>query len=57
MRNLFRKKNKQNKLIVKSYRMISLLNYMRKLVEKVVLEEFSQFCKTYLKPYKSQIKT
>ena len=48
------KGNKRDKSLVKSYRVISLLNCMRKLVEKVVAEEPSQFCE-YLKLYKGQI--
>ena len=44
---LLEKDNKRDKSLVKSYRVISLLNCMRKLVKKVVAEQLSQFCETH----------
>ena len=41
---LLEKNNKRDKSLVKSYRAISLLNCMGKLLEKVVAEELSLFC-------------
>ncbi len=52
---LLEKGNKLDKSLVKSYRVISLLNCMGKLVEKVVVEELSQFCETNLKLHKGQM--
>ena len=54
-RILLEKGNKCDKSLVKSYRVISLLNCMGKLVEKVVAEELLQFCETHLKLHKSQM--
>ena len=47
--------NKRDKSLVKSYRVISLLNCMEKLVEKVVAQELSQFCELDHKLHKSQM--
>ncbi len=45
---LLEKGNKRDRTIVKSYRVISLLNCIGKLVEKVVAEELGQFCESHL---------
>lgn len=42
--------------LIKFYKVISFLNCIKKLVEKVVIEKLLQFYKTYLKLYKKQIK-
>ena len=52
---LLEKNNKRDKSLVKSYRVISLLNCMGKLLEKVVAEELSLFCETHLKLHKGQM--
>lgn len=52
---LLEKGNKREKSLVKSYRVISLLNCMGKLVEKVIAEELAQFCETHLKLHKGQM--
>ncbi len=52
---LLEKNNKRDKSRVKSYRVISLLNCMGKLVEKVVAEQLSQFCESHQKLYVGQI--
>lgn len=51
-----KKGNKCDKSLVKFYRVISLLNCIKKLVEKVVAEKLSQFCETYPKLHKGQIR-
>ena len=52
---LLEKNTKQDKSLVKFYRVISLLNYINKLLEKVVAKELSLFCKANLKLHKGQI--
>lgn len=52
---LLEKGNKRDKSLVKSYRVISLLNCMGKLVEKLIAEELAQFCETHLKLHKGQM--
>ena len=54
-RVLLEKPNKRNRTLVKSYRIISLLNCLGKVVEKVVAEQLSQFCEVNRKLYKEQI--
>ena len=46
-RILLEKGNKRDKSLIKSYRVISLLNCMGKLVEKVVAEQLSQFFESH----------
>ena len=46
---LLEKRRKRDLTLVKSYRVISLLNCMGKLVEKVVAEQLSQFSENFLK--------
>lgn len=53
---MLEKNNKRDKSLVKSYRVISLLNYISKLLEKVVVEELALFCKANLKLHKGQIR-
>ena len=43
---LMEKPNKRDRTLVKSYRVISLLNCLGKVVEKLVAEMLSQFCET-----------
>lgn len=45
-RILMEKPNKRNRTFVKSYRVISLLNCLGKVVEKLVPEKLSRFCET-----------
>lgn len=52
---LLEKGNKRDKSLVKSYRVISLLNCMGKLVEKVIAEELSRFYEINLKLHKGQM--
>lgn len=48
------KSNKKNCTLVKSYRVISLLNCLGKVVEKLIAEKLSQFCKAKEKLHKGQ---
>lgn len=41
LKNIFQKKSKLNIELVKSYLVISLLNYMSRKVEKVVIKQLS----------------
>ena len=41
--------------LVRSYRVISLLNYMNKVVENVVAQELSRYCEEYSKLYSGQM--
>ncbi len=43
--------------MVKSYQVISFLNYWGKVVKKVIAEQLSYFCKINDKLYESQIDT
>lgn len=43
-------------ILVKSYGVISLLNYMGKLVEKMIAEHLSQFSENILKQHQGQIR-
>jgi Reverse transcriptase (RNA-dependent DNA polymerase) len=43
---LLRKPNKSNYSIAKSYRVISLLNYLGKVAEKVATTAIANFCET-----------
>ena len=55
---LLKKPNKRDRTLVKSYRsyrVISLLNCLRKVVEKVVAEQLSQFCEANRKLHKGQM--
>lgn len=49
------KGNKRDRTLVKLYRVISLLNCIGKLVEKVVAEELAQFCESLLKLHQGQM--
>lgn len=52
---LMEKPNKRDRTLVKSYRVISLLNCLRKLVEKFVAEQLSQFCEAKEKLHRGQM--
>lgn len=52
---LLEKGNKCNKFYIKSYKVKSFLNYMGKLIEKVVVKKLSHFCEGYLKLHNDQI--
>ena len=52
---LLEKPNKRDHTLVKSYRVISLLNCLGKVVEKVVAEQLSQFCEANGKFHKGQM--
>ena len=52
---LLEKPNKRDRTLVKSYRVISLLNCLGKVVEKLVAEQLSQFCETNGKLHKRQM--
>ena len=52
---LHEKGGKQDLTLVKSYRVISLLNCMGKLVEKVIAEQLSQFSENFLKLHQGQM--
>ncbi len=52
---LFEKSNKRDRTLVKSYRVITLLNCLGKVVEKVVAKQLSQFCEVNQKLHKGQI--
>ena len=49
------KPNKRDRALVKSYRVINLLNYLGKLVEKFVAEQLSQFGKAKEKLHRGQM--
>ena len=51
---LLEKGGKRDLTLVKSYRIISLLNCMGKFVEKVVAEQLSQFSENFLKLHQGQ---
>lgn len=46
------KPNKKDRTLVKSYRVISLFNYLDKVMEKLVIEKLLQFCKAKEKLHK-----
>lgn len=52
---LIEKPNKRDRSLVKSYRVISLLNCLGKVIEKLVADQLSQFCENFGKLYKGQI--
>ena len=52
---LLEKPNKSDRTLEKSYRVISLLNCLGKIVEKVVAEQLSQFCEANGKLHKGQM--
>ena len=52
---LMEKPNKRDRTLVKSYRVISLLNCLGKVVEKLVAEKLSQFCEAQGKLHKGQM--
>lgn len=52
---LIEKPNKRDRTLIKSYRVISLLNYLGKVVKKLVVEQLSQFCERFGKLHKGQI--
>ena len=49
------KPNKRDCILVKLYKIISLLNYLGKVVEKLVAEKLSQFCEAQEKLHKRQM--
>lgn len=49
------KLNKGDRMLVKSYRVISVLNYLGKVVEKLVAEKLWEFCEAYGKLHKGQM--
>ncbi len=53
---LIEKPNKRDCTLTKFYRVISLLNYLGKVVEKLVAEQLSQFCKKFRKLHKEQMR-
>lgn len=52
---LLKKRGKRDLTLVKSYRVITLLNFMGKLVEKVIAEQLSQFSDNFLKLHQVQM--
>ena len=52
---LLEKPNKRDRTLVKSYRVISLLNCFGKVVEKLVAEKLSQYCEAQEKLHKGQM--
>lgn len=52
---LLEKPGKRDYGLVRSYRVISLLNCMGKLIEKVVVEQLSQYCEDYSKLHPGQM--
>ena len=52
---LLEKGRKRDLSLVRSYRVISLLNCMGKVVEKVVANQLLDYCKTYIKLYSGQM--
>ena len=53
---LIEKSNKRDHTLVKFYRVISLLNCLDKVVEKLVAEQLSLFCEKYRKLHKRKMK-
>ena len=49
------KPNKRDRTLVKSYRVISLLNCLGKVVEKLIAEKLFQFCEAQEKLHREQI--
>ena len=56
-RILLEKPNKRDRTLVKFYWVISLLNFLGKVVEKVVAEQLLQFCKANGKLHKGKMGT
>lgn len=54
---LLEKPNKRDRTLIKSYRVISFLNCLEKVVEKVVTKQLSQFCEANGKLHKKQMGT
>lgn len=54
--NFFQKMNKRNCILVQSYYVINLLNYLVKVVEKLIAEQLSKFYEINEKLHKRQIK-
>lgn len=52
---LMEKPNKRDWILVKSYRVISLLNCLGKMVEKLVVKKLSEFCEGKGKLYKGRV--
>ncbi len=52
---LMEKPNKRDRTLVKSYRVISLLNCLGKVVEKLVAQKLSQFCEAKGKLHSGQM--
>ena len=52
---LLEKGGKRDFTLVKSYRVISLLNCMGKVLEKVIAEQLSQFCESFCKLHMGQM--
>ena len=55
--NLLEKGGKRDLTLVKSYRVIGLLNCMSKVLEKVIAEQLSQLSKSFLKLHPGQMGT
>ena len=53
---LLEKGGKRDLTLVKSYKVISLLNYMGKVLEKVVSKQLSHFSKNFMKLYQDQMR-
>lgn len=51
LRNTLEKGGKQDFKLVKSYEVINLLNYIEKVVKKVVVKKLSYYCEDYSKLY------
>lgn len=54
-RVLIEKPNKRDCILVKSYQVISLLNCLSKIIEKLVANQLSQFCEDFRKFHKGQM--
>ncbi len=52
---LLEKDGKRDFGLVRLYRVISLLNWMGKVVEKVIAEHLSQYCEAYSKLHQGQM--
>lgn len=55
-RIFFKKERKWDFGLVKFYQVISLLNYISKVIKKVVAKKHFQYCEDYLKLYLGQMR-
>lgn len=53
--NHYKKLDKRDRILIKSYRVISFFNCLGKVVEKLVAESPSQFCEKFGKLHKEQM--